>query len=154
MCKQRKPRGRVKLDLKTKNYVEWMLLLVSACSLALVCFSGPKTGSKQGPKSPPANSADYADRACHAIASLMRTRHSAFCLPRGRVVHASASLVLFQSARLCEPCGRVTAISSLSRSCDRVTSRWSSPQFLVFLPFLQASFPISNSFMPYKAWNT
>ncbi|QHO29083.1 uncharacterized protein DS421_7g222230 [Arachis hypogaea] len=33
----------------------------------------------------------------------------------------------------------------------RVTSRWSSPQFLVFLPFFQAFFPISHSFMPYKA---
>ena len=61
----------------------------------------------------------------------------AFFLPPGRVAHASASLVLFQSARSREP-------------CDRVTSRWLSPQILVFLPFLLASFPISNSFMPYK----
>ena len=87
-----------------------MLYFVSACSLALICFSGPKTGSKQGPKSPPGNSADSADRACHVIASSRRSRHPAFCLatrarrprlrvtcavsnPRGRVSHASASLL-------------------------------------------------------------
>ncbi|QHO29423.1 uncharacterized protein DS421_8g225010 [Arachis hypogaea] len=44
-------------------------------------------------------------------------------------------------------------LSSVWSRCQRVriTSRWSSPQFLVFLLFLQASFPISHSFMPYKA---
>ena len=34
---------------------------------------------KIGPKIAPSDSADYADRARHAIASFMRTRHSAFC---------------------------------------------------------------------------
>ncbi len=48
----------------------------------------------------PSNSADYADRTCHAIASSMRTRHSRFSLPRVRVVHATASPELFQSASL------------------------------------------------------
>ena len=95
-----------------------MLLLVSACSLALVCFSGPKTGSKQGPKSPPAI------LQIMQIAHVTRSRHSCgrvirrFASPRGCVVHASASLMLFQSARSCEPCGRVTTISALS--CGRV----------------------------------
>ncbi|QHN77464.1 uncharacterized protein DS421_19g652900 [Arachis hypogaea] len=82
----------------------------------------------------------------------MRTRHSRFSSPRVRVVHATASPELFQSARPRKPCGRVTAICSRSREpCDRVTSRWLSPQILVFLPYLLASFPISNSFMPCKA---
>ena len=56
-----------------------------------------------------------ADRAHHAIASSMQTRHSRFSLPRVRVVHASASLVLFHSTRSCHPCGRVTAICSSPR---------------------------------------
>ena len=101
-----------------------MLYLVSACFLTLICFSGPKIGSKQGPKSPLANSADSADRACHVIASFMRTRHSRFSLPRVRVVHASASLVLFQSARSREPCGRATANSFLPRG--RVADAYAS----------------------------
>ena len=65
-----------------------------------------------------------ADRACHAIVSSMRTRHSRFSLPRVRVVHASASLVLFQSARLREPCGCVTANSFLPRG--RVADAYAS----------------------------
>ncbi|QHN77378.1 uncharacterized protein DS421_19g652180 [Arachis hypogaea] len=73
---------------------------------------------------------------CHACASSTPSHH----------------LCSFQSARSCGPCVRVTATSSMSREpYVRVTSHRSSPQFLVFFPFLQASFPISNSFMPYKA---
>ena len=46
------------------------------------------------PEIAPSDSADYADRACHAVASSMRPRHSAFYFatrsrrPRVRVVRA------------------------------------------------------------------
>jgi len=89
-----------------------MLSVVSACSLALICFSGPKTGSKQGPKLPLANFADSADRAivihtfasssvlpCHACTSSTPSRH----------------LCSFQSMRSHQARERVTVISSISR---------------------------------------
>ena len=44
------------------------------------------------PEIAPSDSADYADRARHAIASFMRTRHSEFCF----------------STRMRRPCLRVT----------------------------------------------
>ena len=134
-CVERKPRGGVKLDLKTK--IVW-----NECSLCLCMFPGSnmifwaENWVKTGPKIAPSEfcrsrtSRDHVIQAfasssvlpCHACASSIPLRH----------------LCSFQSARSREP-------------CVRVTSRWSSPQFLVFLPFLQGSFPISKSFMPYKA---
>ena len=74
-----------------------------------------KNWVKTGPKIAPSDSADYADRVRHAIASPMRTRHSAFCFstrarcPRLRVACA------IPSARSREPCSRVNTIFSLSR---------------------------------------
>ena len=92
-------------------------------------------------------------------------------MSRDRVVHADASSALFPlhafasstlprhlrfpiraAAQAMRP--RRCDLRSFARSrepCDRVTSRWLSPQILVFLLFLLASSPISLSFMPYKA---
>ncbi|QHO23430.1 uncharacterized protein DS421_12g363480 [Arachis hypogaea] len=85
----------------------------------------------------------------------MRTRHSRFCFatrtrrPCGRVTRAVPCRAVASSMR---PHHFKLLSSARSRHpCGRVASRWSSPQFLVFLPFLQASLPISNSFIPYKA---
>ena len=95
-------------------------------------------------------------------------------MSRDRVTHTDASFALFLATRSRRPRYRVAwafpiraaawamrprhcDLLSFARSrepCDRVTSRWLSPQILVFLLFLLASFPISNSFMPCKVWNT
>ncbi|QHO12534.1 uncharacterized protein DS421_15g507750 [Arachis hypogaea] len=95
------------------------------------------------------------------IAHVTRSRHPRVCviqhfaLPRVRVVHAFASLVqfpihAFASGTRARHCNFFYFVRS-QEPCARVTFRWSSPQFLVFLPFLQASSPISKSFMSYKA---
>ena len=89
---------------------------VSACSLALFCVSGPKTGSKRGPKSPPAYSVIFADRAGHAYALSTRSRPSTFfSLPRVRMVHVNASFVQ-------TPIHAFTS-GTRSRRCDFFISR-------------------------------
>ncbi|QHO35079.1 uncharacterized protein DS421_9g272500 [Arachis hypogaea] len=99
-----------------------------------------------------------ADCARHASTSSTRLHHSAFLVPRGRVVHAFASFVQLP----------IRAVASGTRArhgnsfyfawsrelCDCVTSRWSSPQFLVCLPFLHASSSFHALFLPYEARNT
>ncbi|QHO08066.1 uncharacterized protein DS421_14g469260 [Arachis hypogaea] len=86
--------------------VVFCFCMFSGSSLLFWAETWVKIGSKIAPN----DSANYEDRACHVIKSLMQTRHSRFSSPRVHVVHASASLVLFQSARSREPCSRVTAI--------------------------------------------
>ena len=87
---------------------------VSACSLALFRVSGPKTGSKHGPKLPPAFSVKIADRAGHAYASSTRSRHSAIFLvtrarrPRVRVIRADSNPRVRITAFFSIPRGRVS----------------------------------------------
>ena len=156
-CVEKKPRGGVKLDLKLKlcrMNVVFCFCIFSGSSLLFRAENWVEIRSKIAPSE---------------VCRLCRSHMSC-----GRVIHADASFAFLPATRSRRPRLRVTcaflfravAWAMRPRHCDflpfawsrkpcgRVTSRWSSPQFLVFLPFLQASFPISHSFMPYKAWNT
>ncbi|QHO47196.1 Isovaleryl-CoA dehydrogenase [Arachis hypogaea] len=105
-----------------------------------LCFWA-KNWVEMRPKISASDFRNSADRARHAIASSMRTRHSRFSLPRVRVVHASASLVLFQSARSREPCDHVTLISSISRGHCPVSVNKRSLGVLLF--FSSSLFPFA-----------
>ena len=106
------------------------------------------------PKNSAIDFCNFTDRARHTAASSTQLRHSALLVPRVRVVHAFASFVQLP----------IRAVASGTRAhhcdffyfarsrelCGRVTSRWSSSQFLVFLPFLRASSLFLTLFLPYK----